>query len=113
MPFASRLSLESAWSCEKSRNSRTEMSVVTRPARMIPARNTSGSRTRSEPKRMPLVLRRIFLRVLRRRDLVADAPDGDDRRRVAELSPQLADVDVDGARVAGEGVAPHALEQLV
>ena len=54
-----------------------------------------------------------FCGVARRRDLVADAPDGDDRRRVAELAAQLADVDVDRARVAGEGVAPDALEQLV
>ena len=51
--------------------------------------------------------------VLRRRDLVPDAPDGHDRRGVAELAAELADVDVDGARVAGEGVAPDALEQLV
>src|SRR5205085_10251586 len=51
--------------------------------------------------------------VPRRRDLVADPPDGHDRRGVAELPAQLADVDVDGARVTGEGVAPHALEELV
>ena len=48
-----------------------------------------------------------------RRDLVADAPHGDDRRGVPELATDLAHVDVDGARVAGEGVAPDALEQLV
>ena len=45
--------------------------------------------------------------------LVADPPDGDDRRRVAELAPNLPNVDVDGPRIAGEGVPPHALEQLV
>src|SRR4029079_8889999 len=47
------------------------------------------------------------------RDLVADAPHGHDRRRVSELPPDLPDVDVHRPRVAGEGVAPHALEQLV
>src|SRR5437763_4533154 len=51
--------------------------------------------------------------VPRRRDLVADPPDGDDRRRLAELAPELAHVDVDGARVARECVAPDALEELV
>src|SRR5262249_25290734 len=47
------------------------------------------------------------------RDLVADAPHGDDRRRVAELAADLAHVHVDGARGAREGVPPHALQQLV
>src|SRR4051812_38991645 len=94
------------------------MSVVTRPARMIPARNTSGSRTRSEPRAgisdaPQLLVRRFLLRVLRRRDLVADAPHGDDRRRVTELPSQLADMDVDRAGVTRKRVAPHALEQLV
>src|SRR6185295_18371177 len=42
-----------------------------------------------------------------------DTPDRDDRRGVAELPAQLADVHVHRSRVAGEGVAPHALEQLV
>ena len=46
-------------------------------------------------------------------DLVADAPDRHDRRRVAELAAQLAHVHVDRARVARERVAPDALEQLV
>ena len=45
--------------------------------------------------------------------LVADAPDGDDGAGVADLAAQLAHVDVDRARVAGERVAPDALEQLV
>src|SRR5687768_12004398 len=49
----------------------------------------------------------------RRRDLVADAPDGDDRRRLSQLATKLPDVDVDRASVAGECVAPDALEQLV
>src|SRR4051812_1361710 len=114
MPCASRESFESAWSCAKSRNSRTAISVVISPATTIPARKMSGSRTRSDPKRaIALVLRRFPLGVLRRRHLVADAPHGDDRRCVAELAAQLADVHVDRARVACEGVAPHALEQLV
>src|SRR5262249_50093087 len=52
-------------------------------------------------------------RVAGRSDLVADPPHGDDRRGVPELAAQLADVHVDGARVAGERVAPHPLEQLV
>src|SRR5262249_36850834 len=69
-----------------------------------PARKNAGSRKRRDIA--PLHRRR-------RRDLVADAPDRDDRRGVAQLAPQLADVDVDRPRVAGEGVAPHALEQLV
>ena len=47
------------------------------------------------------------------RDLVPHAPHGHDRRGVAELAAELPDVDVDGARVAREGVAPDALEQLV
>src|SRR4051794_16139307 len=89
------------------------MSVVTRPARMIPARKTSGSRTRSEPNRITALFLRVPLRVLRRRDLVTDTPHGDDRRGVAELPPQLADMDVDGAGVARKGVAPDALEELV
>src|SRR5581483_6622819 len=53
------------------------------------------------------------VRVPRGGDLVADAPHRDDRRCVAELAPELAHVHVDGARVAGEGVAPDALEELV
>src|SRR6476659_8914264 len=62
---------------------------------------------------MTLGLRRFLAGVLRGRDLVAHAPDRDDRRGVAELAPQLPYVDVDGARVSREGVAPHTLEQLV
>src|SRR5262249_6770862 len=47
------------------------------------------------------------------RDLVAHAPHGDDRRRVSELPPDLADVHVDGACVTRERVAPYALQELV
>ena len=46
-------------------------------------------------------------------DLVPDAPDRDDRRRVAELAAELADMHVHRPRVARERVAPHSLEQLV
>src|SRR5207302_697643 len=46
-------------------------------------------------------------------DLVADAPDRDDRRGLSELPPELADVHVHRAGVAGERVAPDALEELV
>src|SRR5215210_8216976 len=52
-------------------------------------------------------------RIPRGADLVAHAPDGHDGRRVAELAAQLPHVDVDRARVACEGIAPDALEQLV
>src|SRR4029077_20773402 len=57
-------------------------------------------------------------RVLRDRrgivgNLVADTPNGHDRARVADLAPELAHVHVDRARIAGERVAPDALEQLV
>src|SRR4051812_20005958 len=47
------------------------------------------------------------------RHVVADAPDGDDGTGVADLAAELADVDIDRARVAGERVAPDALQQLV
>src|SRR5262245_10440191 len=112
MPCASRFSDVSAWSCAKSWNSRTEISVVISAARRIPARKTSGRRTRSDPT-IALSLRRLLAGVLCRRHLVADAPHRDDRRSVAELAAQLPHMDVDRARVAGERVAPDALEQLI
>src|SRR5439155_7131535 len=86
----------------------TAIAVETIPASATPARKNAGRRKRRE--------RNIALggvRVLRRRDLVPDSPDGHDRRGVAELPAQLTDVDVDGARVSRERVAPDALEQLV
>src|SRR5919197_1707405 len=70
-------------------------------------------RGKPEAQRAQHGLSGIWSAVSRWRHLVADAPDGDDRRGVAELPAELADVDVDGARIAGEGVAPDALEQLV
>src|SRR4249919_2643375 len=75
----------------------------------IPARKSAGRRKRSE-RTMPLACRR---RIPRGRDLVADAPYGHDRGGFAELAPELANVDVDRARITGEGVTPDALEQLV
>ena len=57
----------------------------------------------------PLDGRRLRLR----RDLVPHSPHRHDRAGVAELPPELADVNVDRARVTGERVAPHALEQLI
>src|SRR6476660_8638499 len=87
------------------------MSVVVRLASTIPARKTSGRRTRSDP--MTLGLRRFLACILRGRDLVAHAPHGDDRRRIAELPPELTHMDVDRARVSREGVTPDALEQLI
>src|SRR5438093_2553343 len=110
MPVASRLSSLSAWSCAKSWKSRTAIAIETSPASAIPAGTSAGIRKRSE-RTVSLLRRRSG--VSRRRDLVADAPHGDDRRGIAELSPQLAHVHVDGARVAGERVAPDPLEQLV
>src|SRR5919201_195879 len=78
---------------------------------MIAARKSAGSWKRSE--RNTALSSLSVHRVPRGRNLVADTPDGDDRRSIPELAPQLADVHVDGARVAGEGVPPDALQQLV
>ena len=50
MPFASRVNPETAWSCAKFWKRRTAMSVVTTPARAMPARKRSGRRTRSEAR---------------------------------------------------------------
>src|SRR4029078_12557829 len=97
MPYASLLSFESAWSRAKSWKSLTEIAVVMTPASTIPARNTRGSRTRSEPS-IRLRLSPRLLGVLRRRDFVPDTPHGDDRRRVLQLAAQLAHVDVDRPR---------------
>src|SRR5262245_22112389 len=77
----------------------------------MPARNSAGSRNRSD-RNMCLKLRRGGDAPFGA-DLEAAARLGRDRRRVAELAPQLPDVDVDRPRVAGEGVAPDPLEQLV
>src|SRR5438067_3361615 len=79
----------------------------------MPSRNSAGSRKRSD---LSIGLYTVALgtdRVPRRPDLVADAPHGHDRRGLAELAAQLPHVDVHGARVPGERVAPDALEQLV
>src|SRR4051812_50094167 len=44
---------------------------------------------------------------------VADAPHRGEGQVVAELLAQLADVDVDGAVVAGPVDAPHPVDQLL
>src|SRR6476659_8511679 len=128
MPRASRPSSSYDLSRVSTEKSWTAINAETRPASTIPRRNTAGSRRRSEPG---ITAKRTPRRGARKlgggctvplgggcgrqlgRDLVADAPDGDDQRRVAELAADLPDVDVDGARVARERVAPDALEQLV
>src|ERR1700751_2926462 len=84
------------------------MSVATAAASTIPSRNNAGSRKRSDLGRGRLV-GDGWPRV----GLVAHPPHGDDRCRIAELPPQLAHVDVDGAGIAGERVPPDPLEQLV
>src|SRR5258706_16055553 len=77
-------------------------------ASTIPTRKSAGSRKRSDRNN------RAALRGGRRRSgFVPDPPHGRDRRRIAELLPQLPDVHVDRAGVAGERVAPNALEELV
>src|SRR5947207_14601526 len=83
------------------------MIAATIPARTIPARTSAGSRKRSDANTLSGGL------LARRRDLVAHSPHRHDRRGVPQLPAQLADVNVDGACIAGEGVAPDALEQLV
>src|SRR5215212_2231312 len=97
-------------------NSRTAIAVETIAERTMPARKIAGRRNRSELNERSTVPRvrrsetrtslRGGRRVARGADLVADAPDGDDRRRILELAPELPHVDVDRARVAGERVAP-------
>src|SRR5437764_7821289 len=84
------------------------MSVATTAASTIPSTNSAGSRKRSE-----LSTGRLLGGGGRRGGLVSDPPHRDDRRRVAELPPQLPHVDVDGARVTCERVAPDPLEQLI
>src|SRR5437868_8038467 len=73
----------------------------------MPEAGTEATRTWAEPSALRLG------GFARRAHLVAHAPHGDDRRRVAELAAELAHVYVDRARVAGERVSPDALEQLV
>ena len=86
------------------------ITAVTSPARTTPSRKRAGRRNRSDR----IATQGYTTAGLRLGgDLVADAPDRHDRAGVAELAPQLANVDVDGPRVAREGVAPDPLEQLV
>ena len=56
MPFASRFSELSAWSCAKLLKSRMAITVVITPASTMPARKTSGRRTRSEFMRYVFVV---------------------------------------------------------
>src|SRR5947208_13586734 len=75
------------------------MTAATKPLTTIPARKSAGSRKRSDLSiARPLGVHGVACGP----DLVADAPHGHDRRRVAELAAQLADMDVHGARVAGQ-----------
>src|SRR5262249_31004283 len=126
MPFASRRSACFVRSCVYCWKSRTASAVETTPASTIPSRKIAGSLKRSEFSERNMlppgyargrIERRCSgrdgRRVARGADLVADAPHRHDRRRVAELPPQLPDVNVDRAGVAGERVPPDALEQLV
>src|SRR4051812_36898724 len=76
---------------------------------MIAARKSAGSRKRRDRNTVALRVHRIPSRS----DLVADAPDRDDRRGLAQLAPELADVDVDRARVTRKGVPPDTLEELI
>src|SRR6266542_3171178 len=89
------------------------IAAATSPNRITPARNSAGSWKRSERNTPALPELSARGRLASGRHLVADAPDGDDWRGFAELAAQLANVHVDRARVAGERVAPDALEQLV
>src|SRR5581483_7182651 len=92
-----------------------EMIVATMPARTIASRKNAGSLNRREPSTArPYSVSggRILARRCRA-DLVAHAPHRDDRRRIAELAAQLPHVNIDRPRVAREGVAPDALEQLI
>src|SRR5215218_3866394 len=103
--------------------SRTAIAVDTIAERTMPARKIAGRRNRrelNERSTVPRVRRsetgtslRGGRRVARGADLVADAPDRDDRRRVSQLAAELPHVDVHRAGIAGERVPPDALEQLV
>src|SRR5947208_12031487 len=83
--------------------------AATTAASTIPSTNSAGSRKRSELSTGRL----LDAGGGRRGGLVPNPPHRDDRRRVAELPPQLPHVDVDGARVTRERVAPDPLEQLI
>src|SRR5918995_2279768 len=111
-PVASAVSSSKVWRSTCSWNSRTAIRLETIPDSATPIRKIAGSRNLSD-RNMPAAGRLGAHRLLAGRDLVADPPHGHDRRRLAELPAKLAHVDVHGARVPREGVAPDALEQLV
>src|SRR6476659_6256827 len=83
------------------------MFVIVRTVRNSPIALDATSGRRKNRSRRALSDRSIV------GDLVADTPDRHDGARLADLAPQLADVHVDRAGVAGERIAPDALEQLV
>src|SRR5258708_4213983 len=82
---------------------------IASPATAMPTRTTA----RYERNSRPMMLRNA-LTSRRRDELVPDPPDRLDlRARPVQLVAQLLHVDVDRARLAGVGEAPHVLEQLV
>src|ERR1044071_362070 len=117
MPFASRPT--SAYACWRERFSayvrktRSAIAAETSPEITTASRKRAGSWKRSDRSIAASARLGAHGRVPRGSDLVPDPPDRDDRGGLAELAAELAHVDVDRARVAGERVAPDALEQLV
>src|SRR6476619_3978282 len=79
----------------------------------MPSRKSAGNRKRSELNIRTYKVSLGLDRIACGPDLVADPPHGHDRRGLAELTPELANVDVDGAGVARECVTPDSLEELV
>src|SRR6266508_4788239 len=88
------------------------MAVAINPLTTMPSRNSAGSRKRSDLSIWPYTVALRTDRIPGGPDLVADPPHGHDRRGLAELPPQLTHMDVHRPRVAGEGVAPDAFDQL-
>src|SRR4051794_36723018 len=81
------------------------IAAATRPDTTTPTKKSAGIWKRRERNTPASTVLPAGSGLARRRDLVADAPDGDDRRRVAELAAKLAHVHVHGARVARKGVS--------
>src|SRR5437870_3554246 len=79
----------------------------------MPRRKSAGRRKRSELSMVPYTLALDVDCITRRAHLVAHAPDSHDRRGLSQLPLQLPHVHVDGARVAGERVAPDPFQELV